>query len=354
MSPDRSLALPFLEPEFLDTYREFVAPSRGEHLVSVDAPGGHADVVVRSTAGIRVAELVGRGLADYMDLRFDDPSGGAAVIDALVQDRRWHAVVLRNVPGASPTLAIAAERARARGWLAWPMPSLVAPYVDTVGDWESFTKTRGDSKARYNRRRATRKLLESGASFEHYTDAHSLQRPLEEAFALYGVRARGVASRWRFSGSGGRRFFRTLAERFAARGMFDLAILRVGPEAVAFAYCLHRADTRYYFQVGITDDPRIARFSPGAALLEHLLARAFEEDCRRFDFMLGDEPYKAVWATGAMPVESFLLARPQLVTRTAFVATRFAASARELARHSTPVRTAIERASRLRSGRTRS
>jgi CelD/BcsL family acetyltransferase involved in cellulose biosynthesis len=43
------------------------------------------------------------------------------------------------------------------------------------------------------------------------------------------------------------------------------------------------------------DDGEVSRFGPGAAHLRELLRHAIERGCKRFDFTIGDEPYKRDW-----------------------------------------------------------
>ena len=43
------------------------------------------------------------------------------------------------------------------------------------------------------------------------------------------------------------------------------------------------------------DDGEVSRFGPGAAHLRELLRYAIARGCARFDFTIGDEPYKRDW-----------------------------------------------------------
>ena len=43
------------------------------------------------------------------------------------------------------------------------------------------------------------------------------------------------------------------------------------------------------------DDGEVSRFGPGAAHLRELLRYAIGRGCTRFDFTIGDEPYKRDW-----------------------------------------------------------
>jgi CelD/BcsL family acetyltransferase involved in cellulose biosynthesis len=51
----------------------------------------------------------------------------------------------------------------------------------------------------------------------------------------------------------------------------------------------------YYHILASYDDGEVSRFGPGAAHLRELLKFAIERGLRRFDFTIGDEPYKRDW-----------------------------------------------------------
>ena len=51
----------------------------------------------------------------------------------------------------------------------------------------------------------------------------------------------------------------------------------------------------YYHVLASYDDGELARFGPGAAHLRELLKFAIERGLKRFDFTIGDEPYKRDW-----------------------------------------------------------
>ena len=51
----------------------------------------------------------------------------------------------------------------------------------------------------------------------------------------------------------------------------------------------------YYHVLASYDDGEVSRFGPGAAHLRELLQYALRRGCKRFDFTIGDEPYKRDW-----------------------------------------------------------
>jgi CelD/BcsL family acetyltransferase involved in cellulose biosynthesis len=78
-------------------------------------------------------------------------------------------------------------------------------------------------------------------------------------------------------------------------GVARVASLRAGPTLVASDICLVH-DGRVSGWIASYDDA-FAAFSPGRLLLEHLIETTFTDGHREFDFLVGNERYKWVYAT---------------------------------------------------------
>ena len=118
----------------------------------------------------------------------------------------------------------------------------------------------------------------------------------------------------------------------AGRGWLDLSTLELDGRPVAF--CLGFVHDRAYYYYLPAFDPDFARYGPSAALLAHLIERAYELDLRELDLMLGDEPYKAQWATGRRTTCRLVLAAPGARGRAALGLFRGFLTVRERARRS--------------------
>ena len=86
-------------------------------------------------------------------------------------------------------------------------------------------------------------------------------------------------------------FYRALA---ATRSLAHLSRLDVGATWAAVNLGLTFRDC-YYHVLASYDDGEVSRFGPGAAHLRELLRYATERGMKRFDFTIGDEPYKRDW-----------------------------------------------------------
>jgi len=106
-------------------------------------------------------------------------------------------------------------------------------------------------------------------------------------------------SRWKKRGLPGA--FIGKAGRFQARvvpdlveaGILKMSVLFLDQKPVGALYIMHSGSTAYFYQSGF--DPEAKAASPGTVLVAHALEHAVNEGLGTFDFLRGDEPYKARW-----------------------------------------------------------
>jgi CelD/BcsL family acetyltransferase involved in cellulose biosynthesis len=118
----------------------------------------------------------------------------------------------------------------------------------------------------------------------------------------------------------------------AARGWLDLAALELDGRLLAFALTFKRGGTLFYYLPAF--DPDYARYAPSAMLLAHLIETACGEGLGELDFMLGDEPYKAQWASGSRSTSRLVIGAPTVAGRLALAGFRGYLVGRERARRS--------------------
>jgi CelD/BcsL family acetyltransferase involved in cellulose biosynthesis len=166
-------------------------------------------------------------------------------------------------------------------------------YETVLGaDWEAFYNEKRSSATRRRDRTKLKKLGELGdVRFVELKDnevAATLDMLIEQkskAFARMGVPNM-------FARPGYLEFFRDLA--LSSRSLVHLSRLDVGETFAAINLGLTFGDC-YYHILASYDDGEVSRFGPGAAHLRELLQYAIRRGCKRFDFTIGDEPYKRDW-----------------------------------------------------------
>jgi CelD/BcsL family acetyltransferase involved in cellulose biosynthesis len=169
-------------------------------------------------------------------------------------------------------------------------------YETNLGpDWEQFYSAKRSSSTRRRDRTKVKRLGELGqvkfvnpeASAELALTLDTLVRQKSKSFARMGVPNI-------FERPGYTAFFQELATAPRMRALVHLSRLDVGPTWAAVNLGLTFRDG-YYHILASYDDGEVSRFGPGAAHLRELLRYAIARGLKRFDFTIGDEPYKRDW-----------------------------------------------------------
>src|SRR6185295_1319791 len=179
------------------------------------------------------------------------------------------------------------------------LPVLAHPsgaYVATLGsDWDEFYAAKRSSSTRKRERRQFKHLAEHGEiRFVDVEERDDIARTLDtlldqksRAFARMGVRNM-------FARPGYREFYLDVATDLNVRALPAAANLGL------------RFRNSYYLVLSSYHDGEIARFGPGRAHLHELLRRAIERGFERFDFTVGDEPYKLDWSDTELRLHDYL------------------------------------------------
>ncbi len=122
-----------------------------------------------------------------------------------------------------------------------------------------------------------------------------------------------------FARPGYREFFLDIATDLNVSALTHVSRLDVGATTAATNLGL-RFRACYYLVLSSYHDGEFSRFGPGRAHLHELLRHAIDSGFQRFDFTVGDEPYKRDWSDTELRLYDHLAAvtlRGWLVTATA-------------------------------------
>jgi D-aspartate ligase len=167
-------------------------------------------------------------------------------------------------------------------------------------EWKQFYADKRSSATRRRDRTKRKHLSESGA-VEFVTDtaasdvAHTLQVLMQQKSRHFAQR--GIADL--FARPGWREFFLDVAVNPATRHLVHVSHVQVGEHCAAANLGL-TFGSAYYHMLASYDDGELSRYGPGALHLRELLAYAIGRGLRRFDFTIGDEPYKREWSNSAV------------------------------------------------------
>ncbi len=166
-------------------------------------------------------------------------------------------------------------------------------------DWKQFYADKRSSATRRRDRTKRKHLSELGAiGFLTDTDAQSIAQTLQ---ILMQQKRRQFAHKGiadMFARPGWREFFLDVAVNPATRDLVHVSRVQIGAHCAAANLGLTFGGT-YYHMLASYDDGELSRYGPGALHLRELLAYAIGCGLRRFDFTIGDEPYKREWSDTA-------------------------------------------------------
>lgn len=251
--------------------------------------------------GWRQVTFIGNGVSDHLDI-LAHPGCRAEAVASLLEkyaEHRscWDVCDLQDLSEHSSLLHTTVPR---------DMAAEVKPqYACTSVPLDGSPLPHG---LRRNLRRYRSQLEEHGTvTLEQAGTTHS-DEYIEALFALHRARWASKNDKGMLDGSAMETFHSRAAKNFWAAGLVRLYALRFNDKIVSIIYALRRGSTAYSYLGGF--DPALARFSPGSILLEYAMQQLLLEGATEFDFLRGDEPYKATW--GARPYTTYrLLLRPE-------------------------------------------
>jgi len=163
-------------------------------------------------------------------------------------------------------------------------------------DWEKFYVAKRSSATRRRDRTKRAHLAKHGEiRFVTATDADdagrtfaTLMEQKRRAFARKGIPDL-------FARPGYRDFFLDLATNPATRQMVHVSRTEVGSTCAAANLGLIFGDCYYHVLASYIDN-ELSNYGPGSLHLREMMAYAIRRGLRRFDFTIGDEPYKLEWS----------------------------------------------------------
>lgn len=278
---------PFQTWGWARTWLEHLGAGGEPWLALVGEPAaGLLPLFLRRVRGLRILSLIGHGTSDYLG-----PLGAArdpAALFAIGRQLRAHARRFDLVDLLSLHADDAQRGALAQGLAGGARERVYerCPYVRVEGSWEQYLATRS-TRQRKHIKQFTRRL----------DDAKLVVASEPATAALFEELVEVERSSWKWDQGLSalrdprrRAFLRELLT--GQRVRHELWTCRENARLDAFAIVLRAARTRYYY----LPTHRTAAPGVGNLLLLALLRDSFQTGVAEFDFLQGDEAYKAKWA----------------------------------------------------------
>jgi CelD/BcsL family acetyltransferase involved in cellulose biosynthesis len=256
-------------------------------------------------AKAELAEAVARRLADWL------------ATDAAPM---WDLLDLRGAEEGDVAVGCLGRRLAERGHLLDRQPDLSCWRTALSDTWSEFLATL--SKSRRERTRALlRRTLDAGRAVVHRVETESqLERALAVLIDLHQKRRQSLSQAGCFASPRFTGFHREMARRLLATGQLRMLWTELDARPVAAEYGFVGGHTIYYYLGGI--EPEMAHESPGWLSLAASLKMAIEEGYRSYDFLRGDESYKASWRATARPLAQVRIVGSQTSARMRYSAWR--------------------------------
>jgi CelD/BcsL family acetyltransferase involved in cellulose biosynthesis/predicted ATP-grasp superfamily ATP-dependent carboligase len=176
-------------------------------------------------------------------------------------------------------------------------PNASGVHLTRLGeDWEKFYNAKRSSATRRRDRAKRRHMSQYGeVRFVNAADTDDARRTLE---TLMDQKSRSLARKGIadiFAPPGHREFYLDLASNPKTRNLVHISRVEIGPVCAAANLGMVFRDC-YYHVLASFVDTEVAHYGPGALHLRELMAHAIKLGLKRFDFTIGDEPYKLEWS----------------------------------------------------------
>jgi GNAT superfamily N-acetyltransferase len=179
--------------------------------------------------------------------------------------------------------------------------------------WDAYVEQL--SKQHRNRlRRTKREMFDSGSAvLRRVTNPTDLVRGFEILQRLHQMRRNSVGDAGCFADPRFEKFLLEATRRFLEQGTLRLQWTEVDGEPVAFDLGCVDGNGVFVYQTGF--DPAKSDLSPGRLHFQASIMKAIEEGHPFFDFLRGDEPYKAHFRAAPISVLETRLIGPRIVPR---------------------------------------
>jgi CelD/BcsL family acetyltransferase involved in cellulose biosynthesis len=258
----------------------------------------------------RVLSFLGSGAAcsDYLSLLSTvehEDAVARTIADWLVaaahgpEADRWDRLELSGVAADDSAIGKLVERLVEKGCATYRRAGARCWRIELPADWEEYVA--GLSKShRKQVRRLERRFSETGEAALFTADSEEqVARGMQLFEALHQKRRQSLGEPGCFADPQFAAFLRDVAGRLWESGNLRMQWVELHGKPVAAEFHLATSDAVYAYQAGV--DPDALDDEPGRLITVATIQQAIEERKTWFEFLRGDEPYKAHFR--ASPIE---------------------------------------------------
>jgi len=245
----------------------------------------------------KVLRLLGSGevCSDYLDI-MSQPEDAAAVTAAMAgwltdQADEWDLMHLEGVPTTATNAALLIDALKKDGVNVHREDGLNCWRIALPETWDGYLASMSKSH-RKQLRRVQRRALDSGRVTLHTASTkQELAQGFEILIDLHQRRRNSLGEPGCFASQRFADFLPAAANSLLETGNVELHWVTLEEKAIAAEIHLKSAGAAFAYQAGI--DPEAMDEEPGRVIMVATIRRAIESGYQVFDFLRGDEPYKA-------------------------------------------------------------
>ncbi len=233
-------------------------------------------------------------LADWLCAAADDRENG------------WDALRWEGIDSRDEVVARMTEELAARGCLVNRRDGPNCWRLELPSSWSAYEASLSKSHRKQVRRLIDRTLDKNRTVLHTVTDKSQLAKGRQILIDLHQRRRRSLGQAGCFSSGAFAAFHDEVMERFLAAGMLRLHWLELDGEPAAAEYHVSGGGVIYGYQSGVA--PELLHEEPGRLAAIATLRLAIEQGFTAFDFLRGDEPYKAHFRAQPRPLVEYRIA----------------------------------------------
>lgn len=249
--------------------------------------------------GKPVVTLIGSNRADYADFLIlrDRYEVIGMIVNFLIKSDCWRQIDLKRIPESSPNFTALRDSLKELKYPYLFRENCISPYVKIKGGWNDYYKSVSKGIKQDIRTAHNKFKLAGDFSFQTYNE-DTYRTLLDVLFELHKKRQDYKVGGSLFEVQANRDFFYDLGLTFIKLGWASFSALKINNKIISVVFAVKYKGVFYYWFPAF--DPEFIKYSPGKTHIYNLLKDCFEQGCKEFDFMRGDEEYKFKWANNVL------------------------------------------------------
>lgn len=270
----------------------------------------------RDAARGRVLRFLGTGevCTDYLTILTTHEHQAVVVeaiarwlLDAAADPRqRWDSLELEDVAVTDTAIATLVSTLADHDCSVHQRNAPACWQLPLVESWESFRSASSKNRRRHLRRWERELAAMPDGDLQVARGPDDLRRGMQVLVDLHQRRRQSLGELGCFHSAPFSAFLHESAAKLLETGNLYLCWMESAGRPLAVEFNLLGGDALYMYQSGI--DPEALDRSPGHLLTVAVLKQAISAGRGTYDFLRGDEPYKANWGATASPAVSYRVA----------------------------------------------